>query len=531
MASTTRKFDVVVIGGGINGAGIARDAAQRGLSVLLLEARDFGGATSSWSTRLIHGGLRYLEHGEISLVYESLHERRRLRRLAAHLVQPIRITIPIYRGGRRGRLLIRLGMLLYDLLSLGKDLPRHRMLSRRQLLGAVPGLNPEGLTGGASYYDAQVTYAERLVLENVIAAAADGAEVRNYSPATALKRLGAGGWEVRFRDRHADDERAVTALVVVNAGGPWVDSVLALTGESVPRLMGGTKGSHIVVGGFAGAPADALYVEARADGRPIFVVPWNGQYLIGTTDIRYDGDPADAVATDAEIDYLLAEANRVIPSAALTRDDINFTYAGIRPLPLHREGPEAAITRRHIIREHAGEGLISIIGGKLSTYRNLAEQAVDAVVKRSGIRAAPCRTRQAPLPGAVDLDRAARVLARIESLAARGRERLVGVYGGRVSRIAELIAAEPALGRALDRDGTVLAAEVALAVRDEFARALTDIVHRRTMLGLSPDAGAELVPAIVELASSELRWSPAEAERQLADLASHNARLGRARAA
>ena len=188
MVGEVPQFELIIIGGGINGAGIARDAAMRGIKTLLLEANDFGSGTSSWSSRLIHGGLRYLEYGELPLVYESLHERRNLRVIAAHLVQPLRITIPIYKGSKRGRVLIRMGMTAYDILSLGKKLPRHNMLSRDELIDVEPGLNSDGLRGGAQYYDAQVTYAERLVLENIIAAAEAGATVRNYCPVHAPGR-------------------------------------------------------------------------------------------------------------------------------------------------------------------------------------------------------------------------------------------------------------------------------------------------------------------------------------------------------
>ena len=529
MADPDDTFDLVIVGGGINGAGIAHDAAMRGFSVLVLEARDFGGATSAWSTRLIHGGLRYLEYAEIGLVRESLHERRRLLRNAAHLVKPLRITIPIYRAARRGRVMIKLGMLAYDLLSLGKVMPSHRMLSKDELLQAEPGINPDGLVGGAQYYDAQVTFIERLVLEIVMAAARQGADVRNYSPVTGIECHGDGLHRVRFRDR-SGEEQVASARVIVNAAGPWVDQVLALSDESVPRLMGGTKGSHIVVGEFTGAPENALYVEARADARPVFIVPWNEQYLIGTTDIRIDQDPADAFASDDEIAYLVREANSVFPAAELSAEDIHFAYAGVRPLPYKRKGPESAITRRHIIKRHRGKlrGLISIIGGKLTTYRSLAEQAVDRTAKMIERKKGECRTKETLLPGAEQLEAAQTAVESLAGLSADGRRRLLGIYGGRVRRLVELIDAEPELGKALDPEGTVLAAEVALAAREEFAWQLTDIIHRRLMIGLSANLGAHLTLAVAAIAATELDWDSEEAERQLNALNAHNAKLRRA---
>jgi glycerol-3-phosphate dehydrogenase len=252
------QYDVVVIGGGINGAGIARDAALRGLAVLLLDGKDFGSGTSAWSSRLIHGGLRYLEYGEIPLVFESLHERRRLRRVAPHLVERLQINLPIYRNARRGKFIIRLGMIAYDLLSIGKKIPNHSMLSREEMLRHEPGLRQDGLIGGARYYDAQVTFAERLVLENVIGAKNAGADVCNYSPVIGINILNGRARSVQFIDRDSGVEVEVSTRAVVNAAGPWVDRVLATVNREMQPQVGGTKGSHIIVGSFSGAPKAAF---------------------------------------------------------------------------------------------------------------------------------------------------------------------------------------------------------------------------------------------------------------------------------
>lgn len=519
-------YDVIVIGGGINGAGIARDAAMRGLTVLLLEARDFASGTSSWSSRLIHGGLRYLEYYEIPLVYESLHERRRLRRIAPHLVKPLRITIPVYRGGRRPKWLVHLGMLAYDLLSLGKSLPRHRMLSRDELLVAEPGVNPDGLRGAAQYYDGQVTYAERLVIENIIDASAAGADVRNYSPVTSVEFGEDGEHTVLYRSHDDNDERASTCCIV-NAAGPWVDRVLARANGPMPRLMGGTKGSHIITGSFDGAPADAFYVEAASDGRPIFILPWNNQYLIGTTDIRYDGDPADAAASGAEIRYLLDATNAVFPDAGLSPNDIHYAYAGVRPLPYQADGPESAITRRHIIHRHDGRarGMLSVVGGKLTTYRHLAEQVVDCVEQTCGRKKSACASGTTLLPGAQACDEAQRALASHGELSDAGRGRLLSVYGGRSLLLLELMSEDPSLAATLDASGTSYAAEVIFAIRHEFARTLADIVHRRMMIGLSPDLGEAAWPEIAAVAARELHWSDETAALEFRDLEAYGNRL------
>ena len=513
--AAAEAYDLVIVGGGINGAGIARDAASRGINVLLLEMNDFASGTTSWSSRLIHGGLRYLEHGELSLVYESLQERSRLLRTARHLVQRIRINVPIYEGSKRGMLTLRIGMLAYDLLSFGKPLPPHRILDRRAFLAGEPGVAADGLKGGAQYFDAQVTVPERLVIENLAAARAYGAELRNYSTVNGNEIGGGKVSAVRYRD--ADGEHEVGARVVVNAAGPWVDHVLATANQRMPELVGGTKGSHIVVGPFEGAPKDAFYVEAYIDTRPFFIIPWNGQYLIGTTDHRYRGDPADATPSEAEVDYLLSETNRVFPRAKLTRRDIHYAYAGVRPLPAHGRKPEGAITRRHIVRDHRRNalGLLSVVGGKLTTYRSLAEQVTDKVVKLLGVRAKACVTRQMFLPGALGTTAAEKLLGELDTLSEAGSERLRRVYGGRARRIVELAFEEPRLDTPLDPERTVLAAEVAFAVRHELARHLTDIVHRRTMVGLDADFGTREAPAAAAALVELGLWDAGRAAEEL----------------
>lgn len=527
MPETVPVYDLVIIGGGINGAGIARDAALRGLNVILLEKKDFGSGTTSWSSRLIHGGLRYLEYAEISLVYESLHERGHLRKLASHLVNRICINIPVYNHSKRGPLMIRLGMIAYDLLSIRKTLPRHRMLSRDELLMQEPGLNGEGLRAGAQYYDAQVTFPERLVLENIISAAESGAVVKNYSPVETIERHDGRTMTVSYFDADSGKSERVKGRLVINASGPWVDRVLRKSGSKPRRLMGGTKGSHIIVGKFKGAPRDAFYVEAASDGRPFFIIPWNAQYLIGTTDIRYSGDPGVVRASKEEIRYLLDETNHVFPQAELQPGDIHFAHAGVRPLPRRTKGPESAITRRHIIKRHRGplRGVISIIGGKLTTYRNLAEQTIDRVDKILHAGLPPCVTSSTPLPGAIGIERAREQLKGISGLSEQGLERLLGIYGGRAASLVDLAAADPELSKVIDPQNTVLAAEVVFAIRHEFARNLTDLMHRRLMLGLSASQGEELAGAVAEIAASELGWSEQELRNQLRKLRDYNARL------
>ena len=502
------EFDVAIVGAGINGAGIARDAALRGLKVVVFDKGDMCSATSSISSRLIHGGLRYLEYAEIPLVYESLHERRTLRNIAAHLVTPLRISIPIYEGAKRGPWLIRLGMLLYDILSFNKRLPRHEMLDRDEALADAPGLRSDGLKGTACYYDAQVTYSERLVLENLLAARAAGAEIRTYAEVTGISVCGRSVDAVAWRD-DAGVSHETRVRAVINAAGPWVDRVLATAPIPAKRFIGGTKGSHIVVPVFDGAPQDAYYVEAASDGRPFFIIPWNDLYLIGTTDIRYDGDLDEIRASRDEVEYLLAETNRVFPGADLGAADIHYGYAGVRPLPHRDKGPESAITRKHIIKvnRNIANTLVSIIGGKLTTYRNLAEQTVDRLSKLLRRRLPECRTADTLLPGAWGVEAAS------DRLTAAGLDdgaaaRLLAIYGGRATGIADLHG----------DDSDWLAAEVCFVIREEFPQTLIDIVYRRMMIGLDADQGRGLYERIAATAGVELGWTDDERRAELTKL-------------
>ncbi len=520
MTAEPRTCDVAVIGAGINGAGIARDAALRGLSVVLFDKGDVCNGTSWASSRLIHGGLRYLEYGEISLVYESLHERRRLRRSAGHLVKPLRICIPIYRGAKRGPFLIKLGLLGYDLLSWRKPMPHHKMLGEDEIRAREPGLLQGDLRAAACYYDAQVTFAERLVLENVLAARAAGAEIMTYSEVTGIGLRGGAVASLTCEDKFTGEQTHFAPRVIINAAGPWVDSVLGRTGTRLPELIGGTKGSHIIVSPFEGAPRDAFYVEAKSDGRPFFILPWNDLFLIGTTDIRYDGDLSSVRASREEVDYLLAETNRVFPGAGLTIDDVHYAYAGIRPLPQRTHGPESAITRRHIIKSHRrnARGLLSIVGGKLTTYRNLAEQTVDKLGKLLGRRLPDCRTRDTVLPGAWGLDEAREALAAFPGLSDAGVERLLRIYGGRAAGIAVLAQESAAWAGFIDEAAALPEAEVVFVIREEMPKTLIDVVFRRMMVGLDADQGRPHYARIAELAAAEFGWDEARENDELQSL-------------
>jgi glycerol-3-phosphate dehydrogenase len=496
MSAAAAHYDVIVIGAGINGAAIAREAALVGLTVLLLEQGDLGCGTSAASTRLIHGGLRYLEHAELGLVYESLHERERLLRLAPHLVTPLGLYLPIYRTGRRKRWQIRAGMCLYDFLSLGKSVPRHRMLDEADVLELLPGLARDGLVGAAHYYDAQVSYPERLIVELVRDAVAHGAELRTHTRVTNIDVVAKRARGVEWHSADGTVGRA-EAPRIVNATGPWVDRVAGKL--SSRKLLGATKGSHLVCRRFPGAPDRAVYAEAAGDSRPFFVVPWNGLYLIGTTDERFDGDPGQIEIDAAEYRYLVSATEGLFPAARPLDRYVCYTQAGARPLPRSSASHTAAITRRHLIYEHRrARGLFSIIGGKLTTHRALAEDVLRRVWLRQD-RSFASATRERPLPGALE------VTARGELLAALGADlgadqaaRLWGIYGAQAAAIASLARSSKELKSVLGPGAKPLVAELVHAIREEWASSLADILLRRCMAGLGADRGLESVPAAAD---------------------------------
>jgi glycerol-3-phosphate dehydrogenase len=514
------QFDVIVIGAGINGTAIARDAAMRGLRVLLVDKGDISAGTTSWSTRLIHGGLRYLEHFEVPLVRESLHERATLLRTAPHLVHPLHFLIPLYAGGSRGAGIVRLGMLAYEVLSADtRDVNHHRMLDAAQVQQLAPGLDPEGLRGGALYSDAQATYPERLALENALSAREYGALILTYTRVTGFDVANGRTSGVHLRQERNPREYVVHGAVVVNAAGPWADDVLARLPGDRPRLIGGTKGSHIIVGEFPGAPRVAIYTEA-VDNRPYFIVPWAGNYLIGTTDERFEGDLDEVVATEGEIAYLIESTNQVIPTARLRRHDVLWTYAGVRPLLYEPDVPEAKLTRKHVFchDEHVRD-VISVVGGKLTTHRSLAEDAVDLIFATLGRRGTPSRTAAEPLPGgrAGDWPRFADGFRTGCGLAPEVTGHLLDIYGVRATGVLDYAAGDARLLARLPGTNAI-AAEIPFAIRNELATCLSDVFLRRTMIGLGEGLGLDALPAVTEIARVALGWSE---ERRAAEAAAY----------
>ncbi len=512
LSGTPPRFDLVVIGGGNNGAGIARAAARAGYSVCLLEKRDFAWGTTWRSTKLIHGGLRYLEYAEFGLVFESLRDQALLLREYPDLVRPISLLLPVYRGARHGPETIGLGLALYDLLAYSRRLPGHRRLSAEAAAALEPALARDGLRAAFQYADSQAAYPERLCLQTLIEAAEAGAVCLNHVEVVGLLSGGGRVAGVVARDQLRDRCVEIQARVVVNAAGPWVDGLLATLPRPPRRQIGGTRGAHLVVDYGGAGPLQALYAEARSDGRPFFIVPWRGRHLIGTTDTRYDGAPDDAGATAADAAYLLNEANALLPGAPLTAAAVQYGYAGVRPLPASVGGPAGAITRRHIVRDHAGAGyagLYSIIGGKLSTFRSLAN---DALRRLAPVLGPGHSVRPAPAPGETELPEPARWLLRTVGPATG--DHLRSLYGPRLGILGRIARAEPGMLEPLCPHGSDLVGQVVLAARAEAAASVADVLLRRVGAGWNRCLGLDCAARVAELLGRERCWSAAEIQQQ-----------------
>ncbi len=512
----TSAFDLLVIGGGINGAGIARDAAMRGLRVCLVEKEDWGWGTSAKSSMLAHGGLRYLEQFELGLVHEALQDRELMFQQAPHLVRPLEFLYPLY-PHIASRRTVRAGLFLYDLLSHGKSVPGRDYLRRDAVLAKVPGLNPEELKGGATYYDGQWRSVERFVSELVTSARRHGATCLNHTAVTRLifQDGAVVGCEAEALTPEAaaagfgDGTCTIRAKAVINAAGPWVDQVLG-TGTDSPRLIRGTKGIHIVVPRFVDT---ALIIRAK-DGRTFFILPWRQHCVIGTTDTDYEGDPGDAQATQEEVEYLQESARFYFPEAPL--HEVRWTYAGVRPL-VNQEGlTESNVTRRHVLHDHTSDGargLWSVQGGKLTTYRHLAEEAVTTVCRHlgDGERARQRPTRSGTLPGGPMVEWGAFRLAAIQTamddhgLARPSAEHLVDFYGARWAQVIE--AGDDDSTRRIHPSVPDLWCQVHHAVADEQATCLRDVMLRRTQMGFASGGRPAVAKTVAHRMAELLGWS------------------------
>lgn len=386
-ALTAERLDVLVVGGGIVGAGVARDAAMRGLRTGLVEQHDFASGTSSRTSRLLHGGIRYLAQGRVGLVREASREKSILHRIAPHLAAPLPFVFPAYRGGPWPLWQLRIGVKLYDLMCGGRNLGPSCGMNRAEVLRRLPGPNGDGLAGAVRYYDG-LTNDARLVLDTLRSASAAGAAVLNYAR-MAEARCGTHLWLCTIRDDLADRSLEVEARTVVHAAGPWAEK---LPQSSIRLRL--TKGVHLVIDRTR-LPVDDAVVMSEGD-RILFAIPWSERVILGTTDTDYDG-PLDDVRADADdVDYVLGVTNRAFPSASLDRRDVISTWAGVRPLVASRHGGPSDISRAHRI-EMPHPGWLDVAGGKLTTYRHIAQQLVDRVIEYVNVQRLPCRTAELPL--------------------------------------------------------------------------------------------------------------------------------------
>jgi glycerol-3-phosphate dehydrogenase len=474
-ALTDGTLDLLILGGGITGAGVALDATLRGLRVGLIDKGDFASGTSSVSSKLVHGGLRYLEHGDFRLVYEALYERGLLLRNAPHLVRPLRFVIPFYRGSRVPPWKWRVGLTLYDLLAGRHNIRRSRSLEPSELQHDFRSLQSACLQGGTEYFDAQMDDA-RLCVEVLRTAALHGACVANYVEAIAFE---SGG--VRVVDHVGGKEFSIRARQVLNATGPWVDAVCRLARDASGSHLQPTKGAHLVVPGL-GLSAAFLLLHPE-DGRVFFVIPWLGKTLIGTTDTFTD-EPADALTiTDADVNYLLAGYARYF-SPALQPRDVLGRFAGLRPLIRARPGDPSHLSREFRLWR-SPSGMLNVAGGKYTTYRRMAKTITDAVLRGLGLSRRPCRTREFRLDGAAD-DAALHVYppSAAYHLPEGAWQHLLARYGRRAHDVAAYLADDPELARPVIEGEPDLRVEFVYQRRHEMALFPADYLLRRTRLGL-----------------------------------------------
>jgi len=522
---TPEDVDLVVIGGGITGAGIVRDAARRGLRAVLFEQNDIAYGTSSRSSKLIHGGLRYLETYEFSLVFESVSERRVVMDLAPHLVNPLAFLFPIYQGSQKSLRLINAGMWLYDGLALFRSPKRHRTLNPSEVAEEEPLLRQDGLQGAPLYYDCSTDDA-RLTLETVIDATQNGAVVVNWARVDALVKDDKGRVSgVVVKNARDGGLREVKAATVINATGPWTDEVLAMSGPRKGKMLRPTKGIHIVVEKEKLPVEHAVVLFHPEDKRLLFALPWGERTYVG----------GEEAATLEEVDYLIAAANDFFPTTPIAREDVISTWAGLRPLiapePEMGEMAESQVSREHqiVIGE---DGLITIAGGKLTTYRKMAKECVDVAVNllklteklpddiHSG------QTFKFPLPGAVgwpeddDHERVAEELtAACEcDLSAQLSRHLIDTYGMRAVELAKLCAVTPSLLDPIVPGRVEIMAQVDFGVQEELAASVSDVMIRRTQIFFRDlDQGLGSVEKVATRMAHLIGWSDEEKQKSVAD--------------
>ena len=512
------EHQVLVIGGGVVGAGVALDAVTRGLTVGLLEARDFGSGTSSRSSKLIHGGLRYLEQLNFGLVREALTERALLLQLIApHLVRPVSFLFPFSHYGWE-RTYIGAGVTLYDLLGIArgqvKGLPRHRQLTRRGALDLAPGLRKSALTGGLLYWDAQVDDA-RYVVCLMRTAASHGAHVASRTQVTGFLREGERVTGVRAVDLETGAELSIRAQQVVNATGVWTDEIQAMVGGRGSINVRASKGVHLVV------PRDRIQsstgIILRTPASVLFVIPWGRHWIIVTTDTDWSLSKAHPAASRADIDYVLGQVNRVV-AVPLTHDDVEGVYAGLRPLLAGESDTTSKLSREHTVA-HPVPGLVMIAGGKYTTYRLMARDAVDAVAHGLDDKVAPSCTDRIPLVGADGFQaiwNSRHAMAKSSGLHVARIEHLLRRYGTLTSQVLRLVADDHSLGKPIPGAEDYLRVEAVYAATHEGARHLEDVLGRRTHISIETwDRGMSAAEDVATLMAGPLKWRHRQVAREI----------------
>jgi glycerol-3-phosphate dehydrogenase len=520
-ASLTRmageELDVLVVGGGVTGAGVALDAVTRGLACGLLEQRDLASGTSSRSSKLIHGGLRYLEMFDFGLVREALQERGLLlARLAPHLVRPVPFLYPLTHHWERPY--VGAGLALYDAMAMAgrapRGVPAHRHLSRRKAMKVAPDLRPDSLTGAVQYYDCQVDDARHTMML-ARTAAHHGASVATRTRVTGFLREGERVTGVTARDLETGEELVARARVVINGAGVWTDEIQEMVGGRGVLNVQASKGIHLVV------PRDRIRSESgiilRTATSVLFVIPWGRHWIVGTTDTAWDLDKAHPAASRTDIDYLLSQVNRVLREP-LGHDDVEGVYAGLRPLLSGESDTTSRISREHMVVTPV-PGLVLVAGGKYTTYRVMAEDAIDAAAHSLGRSVPASITDRVPLVGAEGFEARTH---QADSLAARSGlhrvriDHLLGRHGDLVDEVLDLVAGEPALGRPLPGAEDYLAAEVVYAVTHEGARHLDDVLTRRTRISIETfDRGVAAARPTAELMAGPLGWDTGTVDKEV----------------
>jgi glycerol-3-phosphate dehydrogenase len=517
------RFDLLIIGGGVTGACVARDAALRGLSVALVEKGDFAGATSAHNSKLIHGGLRYLRNFELGLVRESLRERRIWQRIAPHLVQPLPFLVPLYGGGWKARATLSAGLSLYDVLSYDRGwlddpderLPGHEWLDKNKALAEEPMLDAPGFEGTFRYYDAQMYAPERLALECLIDAAGHGAAIANYVAAEKLIVREGRIAGAHVREAFGGGEIDIEAKLTLLAAGPWADIFLnQALGKPTSHKLLRSKGIHLLVP--AMTRKDALTVAAG--GGHFFVLPWRGLSLLGTTDTQFLGAPDDVGVTEGDIASFLGFINGHLPSAHLTRGDVRHSYAGLRPLVDDGSGDTYDASRRAELIDHSKDdgvdGLFSAIGGKWTTSRDLAQKVTDTIVAKLNANTRVCTTGTARLPGGNIPRRREFFAAETKALPQIATDHLARLYGTRLDEVIDAAGNRPELLKPIAATGDI-GAQVLFAMREEMAMTLGDVVMRRTGIGQLGDPGADTLTATAALMAVELGWDGARTQREI----------------